>query len=873
MESQEKPCGLESLSSTSGPRDFSTFYNSAQLANLSYDSNCVPYFVNIRPSRSAAVCRVYFASFPPPYGNVNLFYADIDVSETADPSQALAFHYLIPRHTFLGLTLNCKASLAESLLRERMRAGCFGVSDIKADPVSGAILVMLSGRLVHFFDHNWPPALAPSPTNNDAETAQTQLTVLSTGESCIQPAICPANPNLVAFINGQNICVANAITSAVVNLTNVTDPLVFAGSPAYVIQEEFDRYVGFWWRPCRQSQGDDCYTLVYEETDETGVEVVYLPNHGSWSQQMEPHAYPKPGKRNATSTLKMIKFQVDSENKVDQVQALELPWHLFKMFPEHEYLVRAGWTEDGQYFWIQLSNRLQSKMSLFLIPPDSFIDRSAGQIAWKPFVRLHDEEDATYWVETHNCLHLLPSPTPDQVAFIWLSRRTGFSHLYEHVCCLPPPAPVHVDVSADEAVPTADCALAAVSTRSRQLTFGDWEVLGDHIFVDERNKLVLFEGLREHPLWTNVYAVSYAVDAPEVYRLSMDDDLVDGRLSHSIVTFDPESGLCVLESSNPVLLVGHTLFRLAAGKNQPASLKLLAFLKKHAPVTSILPTILTEPSPPSFLSFTFLDPHDAESSPAQPLTFYGMLFTPPIATRPSNGFPTIHLVYGGPGVQFVRGACFRNLILRAQIYCHYGYALLLCDCRGSANRGAKFAGHLKYKMGTVELSDHVMFLRQAAAKTGLIDLNRVAVYGSSYGGYLSLMAAAKHRDTYRAAIAACPVVSWEQYDTAYTERYLGLPSQHPDAYTCGDVMSYVNEFPNFSPYLLIAHGGLDENVHFSHTASLLQRLNYLGKPYELSFYPDSRHRIREDDHLMATILTFLDRTIGPEQTNQPAHTS
>ncbi len=47
---------------------------------------------------------------------------------------------------------------------------------------------------------------------------------------------------------------------------------------------------------------------------------------------------------------------------------------------------------------------------------------------------------------------------------------------------------------------------------------------------------------------------------------------------------------------------------------------------------------------------------------------------------------------------------------------------------------------------------------------------------------MSLMAAAKHRDAYRAAIAGCPVVSWEHYDSAYTERYLGLPNEHPDAY-------------------------------------------------------------------------------------------
>uniref|UniRef100_A0A183TCY1 Peptidase_S9 domain-containing protein n=1 Tax=Schistocephalus solidus TaxID=70667 RepID=A0A183TCY1_SCHSO len=89
----------------------------------------------------------------------------------------------------------------------------------------------------------------------------------------------------------------------------------------------------------------------------------------------------------------------------------------------------------------------------------------------------------------------------------------------------------------------------------------------------------------------------------------------------------------------------------------------------------------------------------------------------------------------------------------------------------------------------------------------------------SLGGYMSLMAAARYGDTYRAAIAGSPVVDWAHYDTAYTERYLG-------------VLSYLQGFPDDAPYLMISHGGQDENVHFSHTSSLLQRLDSLGKPYE-----------------------------------------
>ncbi|VDP73388.1 unnamed protein product [Schistosoma curassoni] len=107
--------------------------------------------------------------------------------------------------------------------------------------------------------------------------------------------------------------------------------------------------------------------------------------------------------------------------------------------------------------------------------------------------------------------------------------------------------------------------------------------------------------------------------------------------------------------------------------------------------------------------------------------------------------------------------------------------------------------------------------------------------GYSFGGYMSLMAAMLYHDVYKAAIAISPVVDWTLYDTAYTERYIGLPKDNPDAYCKGNVMNYVSNMPSNKYHLFIFHGGQDENVHFSHTSSLIEKLDACGKPHHFQF--------------------------------------
>jgi dipeptidyl-peptidase-4 len=139
----------------------------------------------------------------------------------------------------------------------------------------------------------------------------------------------------------------------------------------------------------------------------------------------------------------------------------------------------------------------------------------------------------------------------------------------------------------------------------------------------------------------------------------------------------------------------------------------------------------------------------------------------------------------------------------------------------------------------------------------------VGIYGWSYGGYMTLMCLAQEPDVFRAGVAGAPVTEWEGYDTHYTERYMGTPVDNPDGYRQGSVLTHAEFLSN---PLLIVHGMIDENVHFRHTARLLDALVKAGHPPELLLFPNERHlprRHRDLVALEARIAAFFEHHLLP----------
>jgi dipeptidyl-peptidase-4 len=148
---------------------------------------------------------------------------------------------------------------------------------------------------------------------------------------------------------------------------------------------------------------------------------------------------------------------------------------------------------------------------------------------------------------------------------------------------------------------------------------------------------------------------------------------------------------------------------------------------------------------------------------------------------------------------------------------------------------------------------------------GIADPSRVGIYGWSYGGYLSAMCLCRAPDIFHVAIAGAPVTSWDGYDTHYTERYMGLPAENANGYRESAVFDHV---PNMSGKLMIVHGLIDENVHFRHTARLINRLIACGKDYDLLIFPDERHsprRLRDRIYMEQRISDYFLRHLGPTE--------
>lgn len=244
--------------------------------------------------------------------------------------------------------------------------------------------------------------------------------------------------------------------------------------------------------------------------------------------------------------------------------------------------------------------------------------------------------------------------------------------------------------------------------------------------------------------------------------------------------------------------------------------------------------------------------------------------------RPSGAgpFPTVIWVYGGPHAQLVTASWAITTAMRAQYLRQEGFCVAVVDNRGANDRGLAFEGSLRRRMGTVEVDDQVALVR-TLVDVGLADPDRIGIYGWSYGGYLSALCLARRPDVFRAACAGAPVTSWDGYDTHYTERYMGTPADNPDGYRDASVMTHVAGMAD--RHLLLVHGLIDENVHFRHTARLLDALVHLEQTeqvdHRLLLYPNERHvpraeadRVSMEQH----IARFFRETLLSDATNEPA---
>ena len=194
--------------------------------------------------------------------------------------------------------------------------------------------------------------------------------------------------------------------------------------------------------------------------------------------------------------------------------------------------------------------------------------------------------------------------------------------------------------------------------------------------------------------------------------------------------------------------------------------------------------------------------------------------------------PVLVDVYGGPGHQEVLAA--RSRWQDRQWWADAGFAVVVIDNRGTPGVSPSFEKVIHRRMADVVLGDQVDALHALAEKHPDLDLSRVAIRGWSFGGWLAALAVLRRPDVYHAAVAGAPVSDWALYDTAYTERYLGLPAESPDVYAHHSLVELAQEpvvRPGDARPLLLVHGLVDDNVVAAHTLRLSAALLATGRPH------------------------------------------
>ncbi len=205
-----------------------------------------------------------------------------------------------------------------------------------------------------------------------------------------------------------------------------------------------------------------------------------------------------------------------------------------------------------------------------------------------------------------------------------------------------------------------------------------------------------------------------------------------------------------------------------------------------------------------------------------------------------HGSATIVEVYGGPGAVTVQYA-WSGAALHDAYWQSLGFGVLRVDTRGAHYRGRDYA-HAHYRaFGAVEVDDLFAAARQLPKVVSGVDPARIGVVGGSYGGYLAARAVLDADTPFAAAVAASSVVDWTLYDTAYTERYLGMPEGGKAApYAASNLASRAKLLAR---PLMLMHGTADDNVLFEHSLRLILALEREGKLFETVVYPGQAHGV------------------------------
>ena len=387
----------------------------------------------------------------------------------------------------------------------------------------------------------------------------------------------------------------------------------------------------------------------------------------------------------------------------------------------------------------------------------------------------------------------------DDGSFLFLSERDGWKHIYHY---------------------------AADGTLKRQVTSGPWEVR-TILKADNLSAWITFTGTMENPLAVNLYRVK--LDGGPIERLTPGD----GNHAPSL---SPDGKLFVDVWSNHT-----TPTRVALYSADGTRLRKI----DTNPVRAIEEYTF---APRERVTIKARDGFPIEAEIITPLKF-----------EPGKKYPVWLLTYAGPHAPSV-SEDWAGGRAGEQALASEGVIVFRVDPRSASGSGASSTWTAYKKLGVQELDDLKDAVAWLIKSRPYADPKRVGIEGHSYGGFMTAFALT-HCDIFAAGIAGAPVTDWRDYDSIYTERYMGLPQDNASGY---DASSAVQAAKNLHGKLLLVHGAIDDNVSVRNTLRLASALQAADKDFEMMIYPGSRHG-RFGPHFNRLRIEFIRRSLGLEK--------
>lgn len=410
--------------------------------------------------------------------------------------------------------------------------------------------------------------------------------------------------------------------------------------------------------------------------------------------------------------------------------------------------------------------------------------------------------------------------TEDGERFLWVSERDGWRHVYS--------------------VPRS-------GSTSRAVTFGEYDVIRVEL-VDQAGGWLYFAASPDDP--TQQY----------LYRTRL-----DGRSPPERVTPAGQPGWHTYDISPDATWALHTWSRFGT----PPVTELIR-MRGHQRVRSLIENEALKET----LAALERGEHEFFTVDVDGIELDGWMMRPP-NFRDGVRYPVLMYGYTGPFGQTAVDTWGGFRYLWHLMLTQQGYIVATVDNRGTpAPKGRDFRKVIYEQYGQISSADQAGALRALLEERSYMDPDRIGAWGWSGGGTYTLNVLFRYPDLYSVGMAVAPVTHEKYYDTAYQERYMGLPQENAAAYDQSAPLTFADQLEGD---LLIVHGTGDDNVHFQNTEALINELIEHGKQFELMIYPNRSHGIFEGEgtrrHLYTLLTEFLHEHLPPGARRPGAPTS